>query len=488
MKDRIWHIARIVVESTTPLSITTGSADGAFDTALVTDANGLPALPGSSLAGVLRHLWVDIHGESAADEVFGFQAKHEGQRSRLNVSWGALLDSHGHPVEGLLLGADRLRLSEDPVLAAAASLADTPQTRQRVRLTHRGAASVHGKFDRAVLPTGHRFAVELLYCCDDPEDGHWQRLLNLFDHPGLRLGGATRGGLGRLALRSAHAGVFDLADHEQRQRFLALGRGLGDIKGLAPATARSQDGEWLAGTLRLEPRGLWRMGQGAAEIASGAGKQGPKKPADLLPVTEERVVWEEGRGRPGLQAVLIPGSAIKGALAHRIAFHAHRFRGSWAEPPLLDEAAISRPREVTALLGSVNNDDDDRDAGAAGCLYLDDGFLAMEAVQVAQLMHNAIDRFTGGVRNRVLFEEQSLWQGGIEITIALDLATLERRATERGTTLEQIRLGLAAALEELCDGRLAIGSRTTTGNGFCSGKVTGTFGDWLGTRWTGEAQ
>src|SRR5690606_22899359 len=110
------YIARVVLEAKTPLSISTGTPDGVFDTALVRDANGLPALPGSSIAGVLRHLWQERHGAQSAKRLFGRQEGKNGEPSRVIVSWGALLDSRGRPVEGLLLGEEARRLKEDPLL------------------------------------------------------------------------------------------------------------------------------------------------------------------------------------------------------------------------------------------------------------------------------------------------------------------------------------------------------------------------------------
>lgn len=157
----IFHLARFVLEARTPLSIGSGSPDGVFDTALVRDANDLPAIPGSSLAGVLRHLYRSDQGEAAANALFGYQApgKHEknGAPSRLDVAWCCILDAEGTPVEGLALPPNR-DLPRDPLLAPLMAERDAPLTRNRVRIGPRGAAADTGKFDRAVLPAGYRFA------------------------------------------------------------------------------------------------------------------------------------------------------------------------------------------------------------------------------------------------------------------------------------------------------------------------------------------
>lgn len=464
----VLHIARVVLEAETPLSISTGSPDGVFDTALVTDANGLPAIPGTAFAGVLRHLWVDTYGqgdESSADDLFGMQKGSAGTPSRVLVSWGALLDSNGRPVEGLLLGPDQARL-EDPLLKAAASCLDEPVFRNRVRLTHKGAAADGGKFDRAVLPAGHRFACELRLWSGQVDDLDWDKLLALLNHPGLRLGGATRAGLGKMRLDSAHRRSFALASGTDIQAFCNLGPGLADTSVLEPCQPRSPQSRYVTGILHLEARGFWRIGQGDTDLLAALGRPTAEKPADLLPVTEERIEWNGGKGTHAPRALLLPAASLKGALAHRFIFHTHRFAQRWAT-----EAEDPHPcPEAEALFGTVK----DENSGRAGCLYIDDAFVPIEPDRIGRLMHNAIDRFTGGVRDRVLYSEESLYQGSITVPIVLDVARLQRSGGTEG-----VRRAFKAALDDFCCGRLALGSRTTAGNGFFTARIEGDLRAWL---------
>lgn len=468
------YLARLVLELRTPLSIGTGNPDGVFDTSLVRDANGLPAIPGSSLAGVLRHLWLASHAEDSADDLFGFQDRAEGGASRVSVSWGVVLDSRGEPVEGLLMGDQAQRL-DDALLSRVLQQIDAPVYRNRVRLTHRGAAAPTGKFDRTVLPAGHRFALELrLWAREDDDGTQWRNLLDLFGHPGFRLGGATRAGLGSVRPVSIYQRRFDLRTPTEAVAFRVLGRGLTDSTGLDTHEPRCANDDWITGTLRLKANGLWRIGQGSQPLAPGAGK-----PADLLPVTEERIAWSDNTGKPVPHALLFPASSLKGALAHRMAFHAHRLAGTWAE----DVGQVDdpeRPPAVRRLLGDVKRsadagaDTSSSTAGSAGCLYLDDAFLPVDQVQIERLMHNAIDRFTGGVRNRMLFEEESIYGGEVAIPVAID-----RRRLGNGPEADETRRAFSAAIRDLCEGRLGLGSRSTTGNGFFSGEVTGYLREWV---------
>lgn len=455
-------LARVVIEAATPLSVSTGTPDNVFDSALVRDVNGLPAIPGSSLAGVLRHLWWDMHGEASMDDLFGFQKREQGQPSRLHISWAHLLDSAGKTAEGLLLGEEKKQRLQDPLYEAALKQIDEPVFRDHVRLTQKGAAADTGKFDRAVLPAGNRFVLEIRLW-SKPEDAmeSWDKLLGLFNHPGFRLGGATRAGLGRIRLCSIHAARFDLRDADDADAYLQLGRDLCDTRGLQEVTAPGLEHGWLTGELELDANGLWRIGQGDKPLDNSG-----LKPADLLPRVEERIQWSNGMGKRQPAFALLPASSLKGALAHRMAFHVRRFSGLWAS----DDNSDERPTALLALLGEVK----ERDAsGSAGVLYLDDAYLPTDAVKIARLMHNAIDRFTGGVRDRVLYEEESLLGGKVKISIALDA----RRFADDEYGL--VRKSLKAAMDDLTQGRLGLGSRTTTGNGFFHGSLSGPLADWL---------
>ena len=462
-------LARLVLETVTPLSISTGSPDGVFDSALVRDANDLPALPATSTAGVLRTLWTQQYGADSARQLFGFQSADQGLASRLHVGWGHLLDSQGRAAVGLLLGDAAKRLQNDALFVDVLSQKEAPVHRNRVRLTHKGAAADTGKFDRSVLPAGHRFALELrLHAAADDTGQTWQNLLALFSHPGFRLGGATRAGLGRVRGVKLHTAHFDLRDSAQAHALGKLGADPSDTRGLVaiqtnPASAADR---WLAATLTLDASNLWRIGQG--DVALGAIGSGDKEP-DLLPVTERRIHWsgDSGQVNPSRE-LLLPASSLKGVLAHRTAFHARRFSGAWAgQNPACDkEGQPIAPPEVQALFGNVKDKAraEQDSQGWAGCLFIDDTYLPAE--KTARLMHNSIDRFTGGVREHMLFEEQNVFGGQAQVHLALDLHRLQAAADTQKTTVSSIQRAFNAALQDLCEGRLALGARSTSGNGF----------------------
>lgn len=453
----VLHIARFVLECRTPLSVATGSEGPGSDTELVRDANGVPALPGSALAGVLRHLYCRAYGEDAERALFGYQEHDKGYASRLQVAWGALLDSRGKPVEGLLLGDAARRLETDLLLRAARASRMVPDLRDRVRLDHRGRAADQAKFDRTVLPAGHRFACEITLRSERPESAEWQQVLGLLSHPMLRLGGAVRSGLGALALVSLHTADWDLRTPADAAAYRRLGISLADYTGLQAQRPGAAPAHGVrAGWLRLRPRHFWRIGQGNVPLSGNH-----DEPPDLLPKREDRWVWGEGQANRQAGQVLIPGSAIKGALAHRVAFHAHRLAQRFAEhDSAWQDGAPAAPPEVAELFGEIRDDDQ----GHAGRVIIEDALLSPAefkgSVQVHT--HNVIDRFAGGVRNHLLFSEQMLWQGEIALRLVTD------RLDELS---DQAQQAWELALNDLCQGRLAIGGGTGRGHGFCEGAL-----------------
>jgi CRISPR/Cas system CMR subunit Cmr4 (Cas7 group RAMP superfamily) len=62
----VLHLLRVTLEAKSPISVGGGDEQTIFDTVILRDAYGLPTVQGSSIAGVLRHLWLAVYGESDA--------------------------------------------------------------------------------------------------------------------------------------------------------------------------------------------------------------------------------------------------------------------------------------------------------------------------------------------------------------------------------------------------------------------------------------
>ena len=458
-------LARVTLEALSAHGIHSGQGDATHDVLLVRDANGLPALPGSSLAGVLRHAYRERHGQQASGRLFG-QFGEQAQPSWLSVSWGLVHDSRNRPCEGLL---DETEL-QDPLLAL---LQDSkPLVRQRVRLEHTGAASEGGKFDVTLIPAGVRYTAWLGYWCDDSDESrqHWQDLLALLGGAPLLLGHGIRSGNGHFRVHSLAQARWDLRSAQGRQAYVNRPRSRRDSHGLQPLQSAAGQQATLQVELTLQAEAGWRIGGGERSLNTH------EKPPALLPQHEFCVQWQNEQAHLGEHYHLLPGSALKGALRHRVAYHYRCLTGDFAGMGGTPETEACPA--VIELFGSAENDQ-----GVAGLLLFQD--LRLQGKSTV-LMHNRIDRFTGGVIAGALFSEEVLWQ--TPLTLRIGTLHPQRLAQVDGLA----RQALQRALEDLASGWLPLGAGGSRGLGVFSdpsarGPQWSDGGAWINSAATLEA-
>ena len=469
------HVARVVIEFTTPFHVGTGEGGYGADAVVVTDANGLPAIPGSSLAGALRASFLALTKDAArGDSLFGYQSEDKGCGSRLSVSWAAMHDRIDRPVEGLTA---RSCIESDEVLRQTLGL----RVRDHVRLSHRGAAERRAKFDEQPVAAGHRFTFEMELVSDQQSDPDWNDLLAALTSGSLRFGGKSRRGYGAFRVERVASKSFHLPDTAD---FTAYTAHPADLSQSAPALApvlvpsATLPPGAVTITLGLQPRGFWMFGGGEDTPPSGA------DPADMAPLREERIVWNGSTGSVEEKCLLLPGSAIKGALSHRVAFHANRLAARFADDCAvagicpnnadghrLAQAAFERITgvhngSVRDLFGFVepSKAGDTSEQAARGRVLIDDLFWSATPPPQQRVPNVSIDRFTGGAADSKLFSERPLWQGDFP---ELKLTVLEADQVSRTS-----RQALKAALDDLAQGRLALGAGTGRGLGYFDPKAS----------------
>ncbi|MBF0305379.1 MAG: hypothetical protein HQL41_07005 [Alphaproteobacteria bacterium] len=438
------HLARVTIAFRTPFVVRSGRGEIGVDSVFVRDANGFPALPGSSIAGVLRAACQSAWGKPFTEDLFGSE---EGA-SRLVVGWGCVHDADDRPVEGL-------RDGDDPVLAAARR----GVRRDHVGLDHRGTAQERRKFDERIVGVGHRFTFELVLSSASGSDDGFDRLLGLLGSGELRLGAGGRRGFGAFELARLRQRSFDL---KRREDFLAYhgltaDLGAGDLDDRGPPEAPTP--KRVVVTLRnLRPVDRWMFGGGTA-----SGDE------DMAPVTEPMIIWKDGRGHVSDDPVIyLPASGIKGALRQRVAWHFNLRAGRRSDSVAALGEILSDNPARTALFGEMAS----RDGGRPGRLLFDDVFiLAAPAAQID--WHVSLDRFHGGARAGLLFSERVLvGGGGTDCRIAIDPDETLDAPTRRA---------LAAALDDVRRGRVLFGGGTGRGNGafICDAVEWSDGGRWL---------
>lgn len=466
------HLARIVIEATTPLAVGSGEENVMTDRLVATDVNGLPFIPGTALAGVLRHVSTAENSEQIND-LFGFQRKNDGAGSRLILSSARMLEGKGKVIDGIY----SKNILADKFLKYFAKL----PIRQHVRITHKGASEQGGKFDEQVVYKGTRFCFEMELISEAEDEGVWKTILDQFRHPAFRIGGGTRKGFGEIKVVDCKAETIDLRSN--LSRYLEKSASLEDKTGWWKS-ASSYAGEknvksnWVTYELALKPEDFFLFGS-----AFGTDD------ADMSYVTEPVIEWKDDEPDFTENRVLIPAASVKGAIAHRVAFHFNKINEVFADK-LIDPASIDelckkgyynfrcqpgdrfnsknyddRISLVTTYNPAVRKLfgyalDDDKEKGAQrGNVILSDIFLKEDAKKL--LNHVAIDRFTGGAMDGALFSE--------EVVQHKDQFTLCMLVNQEAFKTKYVREAFENTLHDLCSGMLPLGGGTMRGHGCFKG-------------------
>jgi len=254
------YLARIVFEAETPLHVGSGSSDLTLDAPVNCDANGLPQINGTSLAGVIRSYFDEKNDKEFINRIFGFQAKQGGAGSRLVVSNAHLIYEGGKVVEGLMTG-DEITKSEYLKAMQAYAL----PLRDHCRINEKGTVSGTGKFDNCVLPKGVRFVCEL-ELTENNEDlsADWEKLLQVVSSDTFRVGGKVRSGLGRLKVHECFSKTFDFQESDDVKEYLAHSSSFNKKPAWEKKKLQSdgKSDKYLCYTLEIQPEDFFTFGSG----------------------------------------------------------------------------------------------------------------------------------------------------------------------------------------------------------------------------------
>lgn len=438
-KFTIRYVSRIVLEAETPFTIGSGEKDLLTDALVAKDVNGLPYLPGTSLAGVIRSACGIKRQE---DTPFGYQDKNGGQGSRVIFSDGVMIGKDGRPVDGL-----RVISHNDDFYAHFKML----PVRQHVRINSLGSTDKGGKFDEQVTYQGTRFCfeMELLSTGSEDEALFYEKMLNVLRRSTFRVGGGTHNGFGLMKVIALQRRDYDLTNPDDLESYVSRSASLDSpLEGAKKLTTDTiTDSTWQRYTLKLQPKDFFLFGSGMGDDE-----------ADMTPVSEAYIVWTDGKPTFQERGILIPATSVKGALAHRTAYHWNklkkRFVDNDGEKPLTGDACPA----VEAIFGKAGQDSD-KDIKCGNIMLSDVIISAGQKTEGEKIMnHVAIDRFTGGTMDGALFTEKVINGLGREIQLTVDV----RKNSIQG---EDIRKAFELALQDIDDGLLPLGGGVNRGNG-----------------------
>jgi len=432
-------IARLIVEAQTPLFVGSGDASLMTDALVVKDHNGLPMIPGTSLAGVLRHALEDFDDDPTYwNDIFGFQRKNEkiGLGSRLQISSAYLLmgdqkivESTGHSI--------------DPVLET--KLSNLP-SRQHVRINKNGVADKNGLFDNEVVFKGARFIFEVELKGTTKDDTFWDKIINAFNSPLFRIGQGTRNGYGKLSIYKIFNKSFNLDEKVDFNEYIDFNPSFNSIVKMVTPASQENNEEIIAYKLTLKPDDFFIFSEGFGDDE-----------ADNRPLTEEVMEYINGK-ISFVEKTVIPASSLKGALAHRVCFHYNKLQKKYVDNK---EGTTGNSNDAVYELFGAEEGAKGRD-GLRGNVIIDD--LYYDDIDNSKIFnHVAIDRFTGGAMDGALFSEKVSSKRNGEICFDVFVT--------RSDYPQNIIKALENALIDICKGLLPLGGMTTKGNGMFTGDL-----------------
>ena len=440
---RIIHLAHIVLEAVTPMKVASGEKSFETDSLIIKDIYHLPFIPASSLAGVIRANLTD--GPYDIADLFGpiIKGKDTSPKgSRILFTDARLCDASGCPIDGLRLKLDSEFLDEYQRLPI----------RQHVRIDSKGTAEDTGKFDEQVVFKGSRFCFEVKIYSDCIEEQSILRDIIDNIHSGnYRFGGGTRKGFGKLIVIGAKIATLNLENETDLKKYLdkpsSLAEPWNGWEEYSPNVIPMKDQERLS--LELSPEDFFLF---------SSGFQSESGDANMAPVKEKIIVWKNGTGSFKEQC-LIPATSIKGALAHRTAYHYNRILKKRGEST--GNGANAAVRE---LFGYVEEKKSDAAHAKIGKIIIeDDVFFDLPNVPRKFMNHVVIDPHSGGTTGGGLFTEEVL-------SSKCNIPPITILITNKSEISDDAMQAFRRSVRDLQNGFLPLGGGTNRGNGIFKNK------------------
>ena len=370
--------------------------------------DGVPFIPGTSLAGALRSL-IEVENPCAADILFGTMHRTGGESVRDERQSAVSL----YDVE-----------LNDAVIGSRDGVHIDDVT---------GTAIDAHKYDYEIVESGAggTFYAEILLRRVHQKDEHTlkETLLRLSEllRGGFHVGALTTKGFGRMQLRDMVVDCYDFRRPEDTIAWLSPKRGnaawhmaYDDAAQMEPPPA---DGDFVI-TADFALTGALIVRDSVDPLAETDGEKSP-----------DARMKTNAAGQN-----IIPGTSLKGVLRHRAAYILHALGKERTQA----DAFIDHLMGTTAARGR---------------------FIVEEAVVDAEMhtqMRSRIDRFTGGTIPSALFSTAPVWRekdGGRSVTLRFGV----RQASEQEAGL------CVLLLKDLWLGRAAIGGEKSIGRGTLEG-------------------
>ena len=472
------HLVQITLEAKTPIAISSGERDFITDAVILKDINGLPYIPGTSIAGVIRH----GIGHKKSNDLFGYNDRKKPEDSigsNIIFSNALMIGKDGKVIEGL----QQIDFINDDFYNYFLAL----PIRQHNSINSKGTVRTDGgKFDEQVVYKGTRYLFEIELLSSEAEDKNLNNIINFIHSDEFRIGSGTRIGFGQMEVITCKQRSLNIKEEKDLEAYINKSSSLNNndfwanIESESPKVTQATN--WDKYKLSLTPDDFFLFG-------SGFGSDD----ADMTPVRESIIIWEDGKPQFKDAQILIPASSIKGAISHRVAYHYNRLEGVHAdiifdelkskleEENLSDREFNKKLKEqyekvvgenntaVRELFGASGMQDDTKQE--RGNVLFSDLFIDNKEVKEKILNHVSIDRFTGGAIDGALFQEEVVFGENVTFTLDIMVNKLEE-AQNKKIYSENVINAFEATLTDITNGMLPLGGGVNRGHGSFSGTIT----------------
>ena len=422
-------LGRITIQGTLQLDAPLLIGEGASgeersdrDIHVLRDKEGIPFIPGTSLAGALRS-FVEEDMPDAAELLFG----------TLGTSSDRGAGTDGRQSAAMLC---------DIVLAGAQL-----GVRDGVSLDGiTGTTVPHGKYDYEIVESGARgefYAEITLRGVHEAEEKRIKNaLLRLRDLliSGFCVGALTTKGFGRMHVAGMQVDCYDFSRKEDvaawlfpKERKAAVCRPHIPAVEELPHPIYTADDFMVEADFALAGSLIIRDYEDANRMTAG-GKNGP----------------DARMKKNAAGAYIIPGTSLKGMLRHRAAYILHALgKDEAAAEQLMDELMGPSPEQMKKLAQKDKR---------RSRFIVEETVVVGEAHKQTRIRAN---RFTGGTIPSALFSSVPIWQRGEGHAVTLHFGARRAKGWEAGLCI--------LLLKDLWLGRIAIGGEKSIGRGLLTG-------------------
>lgn len=449
---------KVRFQLTSPLSLGSGENINT-DKDLLRDSAGRPFIPGSSLAGIYRHIYEKSHTKDQTDKIFGkvdiateYNQQVDAVKSTINVYDAVLCDN------------------------ACCRIVK----RDGVKLDEYKTAETGANYNYEILEPGAEFVTFLEQNLAENKAGEAKKnsndnaarwVLSYWKQYGLQIGAKTRRGLGETKIVKIQQAVFDI-NSEENNIFTTKSSNEKPADDNAWGTVT----DWLA--FDMYGNKNWKDFTPFKEIYSGAEKEMLQIRLSLrqkggLSIRQYTTDISEAAGNmPDYRQLryticndnadfkkeyaVIPGTTWAGAFRHQMQ------KLGATEKELRDLFGTHRVKQDKEMQNQTGQNTAENQATDTEIPHRSEIVFSESTIEIGEgkahykkITRNAIDRFTGGTVEGALYTEEYVCGGVTELRISVPQKALNVRMANL----------LAAAITDLHYGFMAIGGLTAVGRG-----------------------